>query len=230
MASRKFILEPIGSVTITKRKSSKTIRISISGDGEVRVSIPFWTPYKIGLEYLKHKADWVNDNMPDRSLLTQGYSIGKAHHINFATSQGISVSSHIKGNQINIMLPVGEKWDSDISQKKALSGAIRALKKESQLLLPQRTEVLADKHGYTYSSVTIKKLKGRWGSCSIDKHIVLNCFLMKLPWELIDYVILHELAHTKHMSHNHLFWSELTSTLTNAKSLRGEIKKHHPTI
>ncbi|MDO4271779.1 MAG: M48 family metallopeptidase, partial [Candidatus Saccharibacteria bacterium] len=58
--------------------------------------------------------------------------------------------------------------------------------------------------------------------------ISLNIALMKLPEQLSDYVILHELAHTKHMNHGAEFWAELESTYPNAKQARNQLKNHSP--
>src|SRR5690606_36436720 len=94
-------------------------------------------------------------------------------------------------------------------QKAAQAAAIRALRKEAETLLPQRLRTLAEQTGFTYNSVAVKQPKSRWGSCSHQKHITLNLFLMQLPWRLIDYVLLHELTHTKVMRHGPPFWAEL---------------------
>ena len=93
-----------------------------------------------------------------------------------------------------------------------------------------RLQTLAEQHGYDYKSVSIKQLKGRWGSCSEHKDIVLNCFLMELPWNLIDYVLLHELAHTRVMAHGAVFWNEMARVLPEVQSCRRQIKLHKPTL
>jgi hypothetical protein len=113
-------------------------------------------------------------------------------------------------------------------QKAARSVSIRALRREAEELLPQRLQSLAKAHDFTYGSVAIRQLKGRWGSCSQHSDITLNLFLMQLPWELIDYVILHELTHTKVMRHGPPFWSELEKYAPNARQLRKAILTHRP--
>jgi hypothetical protein len=89
---------------------------------------------------------------------------------------------------------------------------------------------LAQKHGFEYSSVSVKRLKGRWGSCDQHQNIVLNLYLMQLPWELIDYVLLHELTHTRILRHGPDFWAAMQRVLPNVKAIRKEMKQHQPVL
>jgi len=104
---------------------------------------------------------------------------------------------------------------------------IELLRKEAKEYLPQRTEQLANEHGFSYISVTVKNLSSRWGSCSAKNRINLNIHLMRLPQNLLDYVILHELTHTIHKNHGKDFWQALDNlTDGKAKQLKDEIKKY----
>ena len=86
-------------------------------------------------------------------------------------------------------------------------------------------------HGLPYEQLKINRSKGRWGSCSAKKHINLSCYLMLLPSHLIDYVLLHELAHMKEMNHSEKFWA-LLDKLTDgkAKALRKELMQFNINI
>jgi hypothetical protein len=85
----------------------------------------------------------------------------------------------------------------------------RILQKEALLYLPGRVAELSEIHGYKISGLKIRKMKSRWGSCTARKSINLNSWLMMLPEYLSDYVILHELAHTRIPDHSQQFWEEL---------------------
>jgi predicted metal-dependent hydrolase len=89
---------------------------------------------------------------------------------------------------------------------------------------------LARRHGFAYRSVAIKQLKRRWGSCSSEQDIALNCFFMQLPWHLIDYVLLHELMHTRIMAHGTPFWKALDEYVPDLKTARREIKTYRPIL
>lgn len=230
MAVKTVEIEGIGTVALYKRSGAKHVRVSITHSGEVRVTMPSWAPYQAGIDFVYTKAKWIMNQMPELVLIKHGHTVGKAHHIAFEPGSGESISTRITGNEVRVLLPLGVRWDSDIAQKAALSVGIRALKKEAKRLLPHRLKTLAMQHGYTFESVTIKQLKGRWGSCSDQKDIVLNCFLMKLPWDLIDYVLLHELAHTRVMAHGAPFWDEMQRCLQDVQQRRKFVKTYKPIL
>ncbi len=95
----------------------------------------------------------------------------------------------------------------------------RILAMEAKRLLPQRVEQLARAHGFRYTGLKMRRMKTRWGSCTAKNSINLNTWLVMLPVELSDYVILHELVHTKHKNHGPEFWSCLDAH-TNGQSLK----------
>lgn len=85
--------------------------------------------------------------------------------------------------------------------------------------LVERLNYLADKYGFEYNRVFIKNQKTRWGSCSGKNNINLNVNLVRLPEELIDYTILHELVHTRIKNHGKQFWAQMDWLLGDARRL-----------
>ncbi len=99
------------------------------------------------------------------------------------------------------------------------------LKRKAHAYLPIRIRQLALKHKLSFNKLSLRNSKTRWGSCSVDNNINLNIHLMKLPDELIDYVILHELAHTIHKNHSKNFWDFLSELLgINSKEIDKKLK------
>ncbi|MFI3289634.1 MAG: YgjP-like metallopeptidase domain-containing protein [Rikenellaceae bacterium] len=94
--------------------------------------------------------------------------------------------------------------------------------------LPDRTAALAKQFGFKYGCVSIRATRSKWGSCSGDNRISLTIFLMKLPRELIDFVIIHELCHTIHHNHSKEF-HELVNRCTNGreKEFHNALKGYH---
>ena len=90
----------------------------------------------------------------------------------------------------------------------------------------RRLEEIAQEHGFIYNKATVRNQKTRWGSCSGKNNLSLNIQLINLPHELIDYVIFHELVHTKVKNHSPVFWKKLDGFVDNAKSLNEELKQY----
>ena len=90
--------------------------------------------------------------------------------------------------------------------------------------LADRLEYLAEMYGFACNRVTIRQQKTRWGSCSPKNNISLNIKLVLLPEELLDYVILHELVHTRIHNHSRKFWVELDKYVMNSKGMAKRLK------
>lgn len=90
---------------------------------------------------------------------------------------------------------------------------IRALADEAMQAIPPRVHRFAERMGVTYGRITIRNQQGRWGSCSSVGNLNFNCLLMLAPVEVLDYVIVHELAHRKEMNHSSAFWAQVEAVL-----------------
>lgn len=230
MAYKSFDVTGVGTVNIYKRRGSTNIRLSVTNKGVVRVNLPAWLPYSAGLSFVNKRADWLESQLAvrTRTVLKDGDRIGKSNRLMFAyRPDSLKPSSRLKPNLIviNTSLPS----DSPQVQSVALKACERALKIESETLLIQRLSALAKKYNLKYNSASIKKLTSRWGSCSSKNDIVLSLYLIQLDWKLIDYVLLHELTHTKHKHHGADFWDHFEEILPGAKATR-KLLNHNQTI
>ena len=89
-----------------------------------------------------------------------------------------------------------------------------------------RLNRLATIHRFTFNEVSIRNQKTRWGSCSRKNNISLNVKLALLPEDLVDYVILHELVHTRIANHSNGFWDEMDRYVGNSKDMASRLKKY----
>ncbi|HET9722195.1 MAG TPA: SprT family zinc-dependent metalloprotease [Candidatus Saccharimonadales bacterium] len=229
MAQKIVNVPGIGDVLLAKRRGSKNLRLSVLPDGRVRVGLPAWAPYSAGINFAKNRSDWVKKHSVSRDYLKHGDQIGKSYRLYFQRDAShINVSTRVTSNAVIVRTAL-EISNPDVQQKASLASE-RALKKEAERLLPQRLDTLALVHNLPYKSLRIKKLSSRWGSCSNSQQITLNFFLIQLPWHLIDYVIIHELLHTKYLNHGDTFWSAYESIRPEAKKLRREINQLRPIL
>lgn len=231
MAFKQFMLDEHLNVTIYKRKASRSLRLSITPNGEARVSIPAWAPYSAGLRFAQSRYAWIIAQQRPSNLLVAGQAIGKAHHLHYVSDKSATkVSSRVLASEIRVTHPDNVAFQSAAVQKVATSAAIRALRAQAEQLLPQRLASLASTHDFTYHTVSIKRLKSRWGSCDQHQNIVLNLFLMQLPWECIDYVLIHELVHTQVMRHGPDFWQAMAKELPDVQRLRKLMRAYQPVL
>lgn len=116
-------------------------------------------------------------------------------------------------------------------QKLARNAIVRAMKRSAAAFLPPLLQEWANRYGLSYRKVRITGARSRWGSCSAAGTISLSCYLMLLPPHLMDYVILHELAHTREMNHGPRFWALLDGMAEGqALRLRAELKRFSPSF
>ena len=99
-------------------------------------------------------------------------------------------------------------------------------KNYARKILEERLDQLGNKYNFSYGNLSIRNQKTRWGSCSAKNNISLNAKLTNLPKELIDYVILHELVHTRVKNHSKDFWNTLDKYVQNSKKIDKKLKKY----
>lgn len=233
MAYKQFQLDGVGDITIYKRRGTRSVRLTVAHDGTVKISMPTWLPYKSGLSYAESKRGWLQTQLSRHqpAQLLDSQLVGKQHVLRFATGDGDSIRTRLlKSGDILVTLPTTMPSSDPAAQAAAQKVAIRALRQEAEELLPPRLRRLATIHDLPFASFGVKRLKGRWGSCDQAKHIVINLFIMQLPWELIDYVLLHELSHTRHLNHSADFWALLESLDTDARTHRKLLRTMRPVI
>lgn len=94
--------------------------------------------------------------------------------------------------------------------------------------LRTRLMQLAAEHGFSHGRVTVRNQRTRWGSCSATGNISLNIKLAALPPELRDYVLLHELVHTRVPNHQPEFWQSLEAVVPDARERRRRLRAYGP--
>ena len=96
--------------------------------------------------------------------------------------------------------------------------------KQAHNLIPARVAYYAPIVGVSYNRIAIRDTKTRWGSCSKDGNLNFNFRLVKMPVEILDYVVVHELCHRIHMNHSKEFWAEVERVIPDYKERRKYLK------
>ena len=207
------------------RSRRKTIALVIEGDGSLIVRAPLLASEKNIRELVAQKADWVaraqakmRQNRPPERRFVAGETLplmGQAHPLKIVQSQRASLAFE------NGAFLLAQK-----AQPRAREAFHLWYKKMAAVLLPARLETLAAKHNLRPKKVRISSARTRWGSCSTSGTISLTWRLVMAPPEVIDYVIVHELAHIKVKNHSKNFWNLVAGLMPDYKKHLGWLKKH----
>ncbi len=228
--SQKIIpIDGVGDVSFYKRKDTRNIKIRISGS-DVRVSLPLWVPYKAAKLYVEQKSTWINQHKKTKAFLTNGSQVGKQHTLHIKRTTNDRYSGKISASRIFVTIPMDAEIDSEATQKKFEKYVLKALMIEAEEVVMPRVRDLAYEHDFTINTIEVKNLKSRWGSCDSKNNLAFSLFLIQLPWECIDYVIYHELAHTRHMNHSKDFWQLVSQYSPNYKLIKLKMKQYSPHI
>jgi predicted metal-dependent hydrolase len=225
--------EEFGKITIRRSSKATQVKIRVAPDGTLRASLPRYAPIFLVKQLIKKSRSELKKIMdqskPDYAF-NPGMQIGKSHTlvVQPTTNQAPSVTNH--GQQIIVKLPEFISLNDISLARKIRDAIIKALRVEAKSYLPRRLLFLAQKYALTYTKSRFSHASGRWGSCSSNGTISLNIALMKLPFELIDYVIIHELSHTKQMNHGPLFWALVAEADPNYQQHRRALKAQNPSI
>lgn len=103
---------------------------------------------------------------------------------------------------------------------------IRELADKALGVIPEKVKKYAPIVGVTYGRITIRNQRSRWGSCSSKGNLNFNCLLMLFPDEVIDYVVVHELCHRKHMNHSAAFYAEVERVFPEYRKCQKWLKEN----
>ncbi len=223
-----------GKIEFVRNMRSKYIRVRILANG-LNVSLPAEATENEAMKFLNSKRNSILTKQKNLRLKKENHQLQLSFDTKLQTLTFVvgvkpverkDIFMSLKEGALTIEFPARADLQSETAQKQCWNGINYFLRKEAKRLLPERTKQLAGKYGFQYADVKIQSSKTRWGSCSRARSINLSMFLMLLPSNLVDYVILHELCHTKEMNHGDKFWTWMDKVTENkSKDLRAELKR-----
>ena len=225
-----FIDPEFGKIALRRTSLSRNIRLKLDARGVISITLPKRAPLFLARQLLDDSRSSVRNSLAKirtaQPAYHEGDIIGKVHRLRIEQNDSVGYSYRLDRNELVVFTPVAAQ--PEMVQKTIHDGIAKALRAQAKSYLPRRLKALADRHGFHYGRLRFSSAGTRWGSCSSEGTISLNIWLMQLPFDLIDYVILHELSHTRHMNHGEEFWAELTHFVPNYRELRRRLKEHHP--
>jgi len=226
----------LGTIEFIRNKRSKHIRVRILNSG-LKVTLPPRATESEAMKFINSirgklilKQQKLEIGLEKRNILIdENTSLQTLTFLVEAKPvERINIYFSLKNSILHIEFPTRTDCKNSKTQEHFWNGISFFLRKEAKRLLPDRTKQLAEKFGFKFSDIKIQSSKTRWGSCSRAKSINLSLYLMLLPAHLIDYVILHELCHTKEMNHGDKFWTLMDNVTTGkCKEFRKELKNYH---
>jgi len=206
-----------------KHPFSKNIKISLKKEGQILVTMPILCPYKFARDFLLKNFEKIKSFEIDNKILDKNL---KTKFDTLKIIESNELKTTIKDNIVYFYYPNEIDFNSKEIQKALKEAYFKAIKIEAKNYLPQRLEFLARKYGFNYGKVALRNQKTRFGSCSYQNNINLNINLMSYDFDCIDYVIIHELCHTKIKNHSEKFWLEVEKYCPNYKIIRKRLKNN----
>lgn len=169
------------------------------------------------------KAKWILDKLElvqsigDEEIVTGSriQYLGRKYYVEIKIDDEVSkIGIDFTESKFNIKLPSSLNNQEELKQ--AFEDYFRIKSKEK---IEPIVKKLSKKTGLEYSNLKFMKLDKRWGSCTPANTIIINYNAIKLPFSLIEYLVIHELVHTKIKSHTKEFWAELSKHISNWKEL-----------
>ena len=223
-------------ITLYRSKKAKNINISIRPFKGVRVAVPRLASFRQAKQFVVFRKHWIEKHAAQMKQFEDRQTVfnwdtqfnTKYRTLKLIKSKIDVTSFNYIENQIVVKISNSKNILNSDVQDFIVNVIEKTYRLEAKAYLPNRVEKLAKTFGLVYKKVKINNAKTRWGSCSSENNINLSLQLMRLPDYLIDYVILHELAHTKVKNHSTQFWNFLDYLTDNkAKNLDKELKSFY---
>ena len=202
------------------RCKRKTISLQITIDGEFIIRAPMRCSDKEIFGFVKKKASWIIEKRQENSK-------------NFITPLTFQVDETISllGVKYNIKLSKARR--SKIEENTIILPSsqpklhlVQLLKQFAKDYLTKRVMLLAADYGFEYARVGISSAKSCWGSCGYNNNLNFTYKLMLCPVAVVDYIIVHELCHTRIKNHSEKFWEMVENFVPNYKEHEAWLKQN----
>ncbi|HEY8419468.1 MAG TPA: SprT family zinc-dependent metalloprotease [Clostridia bacterium] len=210
------------------RSKRKTLAVHIDYTGKIIIKAPLNLSIEKINAFLINKSDWIIKNQSRIQGLYELYkNLFDYSELMYKGKIFKIVYDDIKSISINDNQDLAPKKYRPLNKQKSLINALKKLliieaEKEFNQLLNKYKEF-----GFKYNNLKIINSKTRWGICDSKGNISLNFRAIMLPGNLLNYLIIHELAHTIQLNHSKKFWNIIQNFIPEYKALRKELKSYN---
>ena len=199
-----------------KRSDRKTASIYIERDGEVSLFVPKWIDDQQIEELIESKRKWIYTNLAewedlnatrvDREFVNgEGFLyLGRSYRLKIVADQDVPVKL------LSGYFCLRSSEDDSIESADLFKAFYRQKGRER---IPERVALYQASMGVSAASIKVQELQNRWGSCTPTGGLSFHWKAMMAPLSVIDYIVVHELAHLKHLNHTTEFWNEVDKAL-----------------
>ncbi|MCQ2374483.1 MAG: M48 family metallopeptidase [Salinivirgaceae bacterium] len=239
MNSKIFQIDGVGGVEVVKHHAARRITIKLSANKLPRVTIPTLMAYQMGYLFACEKKQWIIEHQKQLAdkcntllLYPQGQALTTMFHTFVAQLHDGQMFQVRKTDSCHILLvPKMLGIEHQQTQQVIRKYINEQLRSDAKRYLPQYTMEVAQKLGIKVASVSVRNMVSRWGSCSSKADIHLNTQLMRLPHELVQLVVVHELCHIVHHNHSAQFHALVNKLLGGREAeLEKKLKQYRTVI
>jgi predicted metal-dependent hydrolase len=210
------------SLLIVRHPRARRYLLRLRADGTARVTIPRGGSHAEALAFVERQRGWLERQLQlhqSRPRQATAWNVGstiwfRGELVQIQSAEVGKISFGTETLAIN---------DAAADLRPVIERYLRQLAARE---LPPRVQELAAQHHIAITRVTVRNQKSRWGSCSRRGTISLNWRLIQTPDFVSDYILLHELAHRRHMNHSQKFWAEVKQLCPEFETAEHWLKTH----
>lgn len=226
IATAKSLVE-IDRLVRTRRK---TIALVVEPGGRLTVRAPLRMPEATIRQFVESHTDWIVKTQakarlsapPAPKQFVDGEMflyLGKPYPLSIVPRQRPSLTLDRSAFRL-----------AQSALPKADAAFVRWYKQQALTVFTERVEILAKQFGFRYEKIRISSARTRWGSCSSKGTLSFTWRLVMAPSEVVDYVIVHELVHTKVPNHSKTFWARVGELMPDYKARVRWLKQNGKTL
>lgn len=218
------------------RSSRRSIGMEVSAQG-LTVRAPLRASHTVIESVLREKTRWILQKLSDRAVRVD--STPRVHWQDGSSMPflggELQLRLHPQAPRTGELLSIGlQRWvlhlraDAEASAEQVRAVVAAWWLRHARQLLTERLQHYAPAMGVQWRSLRLSNARTRWGSAKADGSIMLNWRLLHYRLPVLDYVVIHELAHLRHMDHSPRFWAVVESVCPDYLQLRQALKQPCP--